>query len=304
MNLIKKGTYSVPEELPFCLKDLIRRMLVVDPQLRITVQEIKNHQALRIGLPEDYILPSPLPLASLSEPIPLSLADQSILPALQQIGFADTSELVEMLSSDVPNMAKIFYVMLSQPFDPQKLDWGKSVEPVSSFECEHPFVTPIDYQAISSDPCDSIPGRSLSPCEPCEWLPKVQPVAIYQQEQELRNISLGMPETMAILQKFLGMYGYLWYHPNDRTIILKDPNIDLFMSLIGSFDEHCLITLTVKMCNGSNEQFQTFFETVEVLFDSHIRTVEDEQLSEANAMRSSTSSEQALSAEDERCSPM
>lgn len=304
MGLIKKGEYAVPDGLPFAVSDLLSRILVVDPQRRITVEEIKNHPALRIGLPEDYILPSPLPLASLSDPISLSLADESILPALVQIGFSDTNELVEMLSATTPNMAKIFYIMLSQPFDPQKLEWGKLAEPVGSFECEHPFVTPIDYQAVSSDPCDSIPGRAPSPSEQSEWLPKMQLVAIYQQEQELRNISLGMPEAMTILQRFLGVYGYLWYHPNDRTIILKDPSCELFMSLIGSFDEHRLITLTVKMCNGSNEQFQAFFETVETLFVGHIRADRDEQLSEANAMRSSTSSEQPPSVEDERCSPM
>lgn len=305
MSLIKKGKYDMPEDLPFCVKDLLSRLLVVDPAQRITIHDIKRHPAVRIGLPENYILPSPLPLESLAEPIALSLSDESLLPALVQIGFSDVSELVNQLSSNTPNMAKVFYRMLSQPFDPQKVEWGKSAEPAEWFEDEHPFLAPMDYQAVSSDPCDSpVIGRSMSPCEPCEWLPQMQAVAIFQQEQEIPNINISVPEAMTIIQHSFGGAGYLWYHPNDRTMLLKDPRAEIFVSLIANLDSQQLITLVVKMCNGSNEQFQSFFEQVDVLFGGYIKTVDVEQLTEANAMRSSNSSEYGPSVEEERCHPM
>jgi len=42
-RLIKRGKYSVPGSVPAGAKDLIERMLVVDPEKRITIAEIRQH---------------------------------------------------------------------------------------------------------------------------------------------------------------------------------------------------------------------------------------------------------------------
>lgn len=43
VKLIKSGTYTIPIQLGLQARDMIRRMLVPDPKLRISLQEVWNH---------------------------------------------------------------------------------------------------------------------------------------------------------------------------------------------------------------------------------------------------------------------
>ena len=54
---IKAGMYSLPAHLSQLSRDLILRMLVVDPMRRITFQEIRNHSWFQHKLPSYLMLP-------------------------------------------------------------------------------------------------------------------------------------------------------------------------------------------------------------------------------------------------------
>lgn len=54
---IKAGMYSLPSHLSQLSRDLILRMLVVDPMKRITIQEIRNHSWFLHKLPSYLTLP-------------------------------------------------------------------------------------------------------------------------------------------------------------------------------------------------------------------------------------------------------
>ena len=43
INLYEGGTYKIPEKVSPYAKDLIQKMLQVDPRKRITIPEIKAH---------------------------------------------------------------------------------------------------------------------------------------------------------------------------------------------------------------------------------------------------------------------
>uniref|UniRef100_A0A0E0NTN2 non-specific serine/threonine protein kinase n=1 Tax=Oryza rufipogon TaxID=4529 RepID=A0A0E0NTN2_ORYRU len=61
-NLFKKikgGIYTLPSHLSALARDLIPRMLVVDPMKRITIREIREHQWFQIRLPRYLAVPPP-----------------------------------------------------------------------------------------------------------------------------------------------------------------------------------------------------------------------------------------------------
>ena len=55
---IELGSYVIPNSLSFEAKDLINRMLQVNPAKRITVNEIKNHPWIREKVPLYAHVPS------------------------------------------------------------------------------------------------------------------------------------------------------------------------------------------------------------------------------------------------------
>ena len=54
---IKSGMYSLPTHLSQSSRDLILRMLVVDPMKRITIQDVRKHQWFQHKLPSYLALP-------------------------------------------------------------------------------------------------------------------------------------------------------------------------------------------------------------------------------------------------------
>jgi BR serine/threonine kinase len=128
---IKRGSYVIPQGLEPVLIDLIRGIFVVDPSKRLTITQIKAHPAFRIGLDAGYVLPSPLPLPRIDERIELTDADRPTIEILRQVGFADLDELRKQLTADSPNMAKVFFSMLTHP------------DPVLSWQHESLFISPL-----------------------------------------------------------------------------------------------------------------------------------------------------------------
>ena len=50
LTKIKLGQYKMPSAFPDDVKDLISRMLQVDPDKRLTIEQIKHHKVFRTGL--------------------------------------------------------------------------------------------------------------------------------------------------------------------------------------------------------------------------------------------------------------
>lgn len=127
MAKIKAARYTLPEEIPHEIQDLISRILVVDPQKRITIQEIKHHPAFSIGLPPHYIMPTPLMIPDILEPIDPSIIDSGILSILNHVGYEKEEDAIADLSSDKHSMAKVFFQMLNNTFSLENLPWESDV---------------------------------------------------------------------------------------------------------------------------------------------------------------------------------
>ncbi|OHS99306.1 putative CAMK family protein kinase [Tritrichomonas foetus] len=319
---IRKAKYRMPNSIDPVIQDLIKKILTADPSKRITIKQIKQHPAIRIGLPYTYYLPAPFPIPTLTNPIVISSQNDSTLDSLQQIGFVDRSNLLTLLQSDTPNMAKVFYLMLTQPFDLETLPWGKPMMSRSypNLIFEHPFVFPVDYDSNYTDPFDLSSSQQSSPynsplnasvynMDQSDWVPN-PPQIIYEQEQNIRNISLSMPLLMLTLQKFFTEKEYDWFHPNDRTIVTKQISMSLpfYITLLGIYDEKDItkITLCVKMTKGTADDFYMFFEMTRSLLSSYIEIVSDIELNDFNTLGNQPNVEMDVEdyAPDQNCNPM
>ncbi|KAJ3682822.1 hypothetical protein LUZ60_013049 [Juncus effusus] len=102
---IKSGMYTLPSHLSALARDLIPRMLVVDPMKRIAIREIKEHSWFQTRLPRYLAVPPP------DTSIQSKKIDEDILEEMIKKGF-EKGPLVEAISSRVQNEATVMYYLL------------------------------------------------------------------------------------------------------------------------------------------------------------------------------------------------
>eukprot|EP01091_Cochliopodium_minus_P013220 TRINITY_DN4205_c0_g1_i2.p1 TRINITY_DN4205_c0_g1~~TRINITY_DN4205_c0_g1_i2.p1 ORF type:complete len:520 (-),score=176.50 TRINITY_DN4205_c0_g1_i2:100-1659(-) len=111
LNKVKTGIFTMPKNLPKSAKDILWRMLAVDPKKRITIAEIKKHPFFL----SDGFIPNPSP-QNLHSESNISFKseeelDVEILNTLLSF-WDEKKELIEELLSEEPNLPKKFYEVL------------------------------------------------------------------------------------------------------------------------------------------------------------------------------------------------
>ncbi|XP_061358095.1 SNF1-related protein kinase catalytic subunit alpha KIN10-like [Gastrolobium bilobum] len=107
-NLFKKikgGIYTLPSHLSPSARDLIPRMLVVDPMKRMTIPEIRQHPWFQVRLPRYLAVPPPNTLQQAKK------IDEEILQEVVNMGF-DRSQLVDSLRNRIQNDGTVTYYLL------------------------------------------------------------------------------------------------------------------------------------------------------------------------------------------------
>ncbi|KAM7480056.1 hypothetical protein LguiA_028269 [Lonicera macranthoides] len=107
-NLFKKikgGIYTLPSHLSPGARDLIPRLLVVDPMKRMTIPEIRQHPWFKVRLPRYLAVPAPDVMQHLKK------IDEVILKEVVRMGF-DMTQLVESLQHRSQNDATVAYYLL------------------------------------------------------------------------------------------------------------------------------------------------------------------------------------------------
>ncbi|XP_065028502.1 SNF1-related protein kinase catalytic subunit alpha KIN10-like isoform X1 [Musa acuminata AAA Group] len=102
---IKSGIYTLPSHLSALARDLIPRMLVVDPMKRITIREIREHPWFQMRLPRYLAVPPPDTMQQARK------IDDDIIQEVIKMGF-DKNQLVESLHSRISNEATVSYYLL------------------------------------------------------------------------------------------------------------------------------------------------------------------------------------------------
>jgi len=107
-NLFKKikgGIYNLPTNLSPGARDLIPRMLLVDPLKRITIPEIRQHPWFTVRLPR-YLAVMQADTVTLH-----TIADEEVLLEVAKLGF-DRAMLLESLKKRVQNKATVAYYLM------------------------------------------------------------------------------------------------------------------------------------------------------------------------------------------------
>ncbi|KAL8279348.1 hypothetical protein RQP46_008160 [Phenoliferia psychrophenolica] len=109
---VKKGRFIMPPELPSAARDLIGRMLEVDPERRIKMVDIQQHPWVRRLRPRvSYVMPS---LQQIDHPVSSrSDIDRDIFDNLQTLwNGADAEEIIAALLTPEKTQEKVFYALL------------------------------------------------------------------------------------------------------------------------------------------------------------------------------------------------
>lgn len=164
-NLFKKikcGMYTLPSHLSTAARDLIPRMLVVDPMKRMTIPQIRQHPWFRAHLPR-YLAAPPPDSAQQARQI-----DEGILQELVRMGF-DRNNLVESLHQRAQNEGTVaYYLLLDNRFHAssgylgvdfqEPMDYGFGFipenEPTAPVFVQH-APSPVEYTGI--DPATQLP---------------------------------------------------------------------------------------------------------------------------------------------------
>ena len=242
----------MPTDFPPDVKDLISRMMTVDPETRITIEEIKRHPAFSFGLPRIYRLPTPVPLPSLEEPFDIDAIPQAALETLEKIGIG-IEEAEEGLMSHGTNVSKVFVNMFLRRMLLAELPWSEA-------SSELPLSTADDGEldgfgnglVVASGlrvDRESAPASvhevstSFSMAQSVVWLPST-PQLVFDTTETYGPIAGKLAPMMAELQHGLVAAGLVFFHPDDVTILGKLGD-DTFLRLRAEYVEEDQVTLTL-----------------------------------------------------------
>ncbi|KAK1321780.1 SNF1-related protein kinase catalytic subunit alpha KIN10 [Acorus calamus] len=138
-NLFKKikgGIYTLPSHLSPGARDLIPRMLVVDPMKRMTIPEIRQHPWFQARLPRYLAVPPPDTMQQAKK------IDEEILQEVIKMGF-DRNQLIDSLRNRVQDEATVaYYLLLDNRFRPSSGYLGAEFQ--ETMECSFPHMHPCE----------------------------------------------------------------------------------------------------------------------------------------------------------------
>ncbi|KAJ3099174.1 hypothetical protein HDU97_003369 [Phlyctochytrium planicorne] len=128
---VKQGNYQIPDHVSAPAKDLIRRMLVVDPVTRITIAQVMEHPWFTSKIPPNISQLKHLKLKyeqgtvayfAIDDP---TLIDREVVGSLTLLGWGEEADLVEKLTRPGESMEKVFYGLLCQ----RKVEYFENYDP-------------------------------------------------------------------------------------------------------------------------------------------------------------------------------
>ncbi|CEG67504.1 Putative CAMK/CAMKL protein kinase [Rhizopus microsporus] len=117
LNKVKMGKYKIPDHVSDEAKDLIQRILVINPSKRLTMKQVQSHPWFTADPPPNpTTLPDPPTAAEIGRPVShVSEIDDRILETLKVLwAELSTDKIVEALLNSEYNMQKVTYVLLQR----------------------------------------------------------------------------------------------------------------------------------------------------------------------------------------------
>lgn len=261
----------MPDFHPY-IKDLIQRMLTVDPDKRITIEEIKNHVAFRVSLPAYYILPTPISYPDFANPIDPNTVSDDIKVILTKIGFSD-DEITLSLIADENNPVKIFVSMLSRKISLHDLPWDKAISSVPKISLSEFNILDVDKKYFgnkitsgkrkqSASP-DFISPDSFSFAQQVQWVTNDITFIDYEINETFPPTFLPLPDVASKIQIVLNQLGYIFFYPNELQFIAKNENETyIVLDLTYSTPEKIIIHFQMINCD-SQETHDLIYHRIE-----------------------------------------
>jgi BR serine/threonine kinase len=237
---VKSGKYVMPD-FPPSIQNLISLMLTVDPSQRISVAGIKAHEAFRIGIVSPaYVLPTPLPLPLIRDPIDARALDAGVVSVLRGIGFSSDEEIAGEFATVGASMGKVFYSMLcarSVDSYPWEAD-AAAASPLAEAFIASPddrFANPaVDAfgRGRARRVSASTPGSPYSLAEPAPWADVSSSIAGEMKADVVQpcvGIALPLDVLVCKMQGMLTQIGFQWFHPDDFTIAARAGDRQTFL---------------------------------------------------------------------------
>ncbi|EAY22030.1 CAMK family protein kinase [Trichomonas vaginalis G3] len=267
---VRSGKYQMPD-FPMDIKDLITKMLTVDPSKRITLPEIKNHPAFRIGLSPLYRCPSPQPIPQQLPPLDIAKIPPESMLVLHQLGFTD-EELERDLTCEDHTVAKEFCYMLDRLVSFDSIQWPEKVEYVPD---SMPLMMPAERTISASSSTDSLTEKpptlpSLSSCYSAIEhsmlsldIPTMPSIIKHSVETQAPQ------ETVAnAIQQFLDQERYAFIFPDDLTFFVRGNSLDFVIRL--RIVDVGILSVEVVLVAGNIDLFDQFFEKLSGVIESII----------------------------------
>ncbi|XP_072980949.1 serine/threonine protein kinase OSK1-like [Typha angustifolia] len=198
---IKSGIYTLPSHLSASARDLIPRMLVVDPMKRITIREIREHPWFQARLPRYLAVPPPNTIQQVKK------IDEETLQDVIKMGF-DKNQLVESLHNRLQNEATVaYYLLLDNRFRATSGYLGAEYQEAmdSSFSRTTPYDSPTSASTHHMTGYMDPQGIGLRPHFPVErkWALGLQSRA---HPREIMTEVLKALQELSICWKKIGHY--------------------------------------------------------------------------------------------------
>ncbi|CAL5356694.1 unnamed protein product [Camellia sinensis] len=103
---IKNGVYTLPNQLSHGARDLIARILTIDPINRISIPEIRQHPWFQQDLPQHIAMPSVIAAYDTKK------INEGIILEMAKMGF-DIHEVIGSLQNGLENKATVTYYLLA-----------------------------------------------------------------------------------------------------------------------------------------------------------------------------------------------
>ncbi|EAY20023.1 CAMK family protein kinase [Trichomonas vaginalis G3] len=269
LHKVKRGTFQMPAFHPD-IQDLIHRILTVDPDRRITIEEIKQHPCFRQGLNPEYILPKPLPFVNVG-PINVEQINPDLLKNLLRIGFSE-EDLQADLSSPENTMAKVFLTMLEQKTNIMSIPWDAADSNSVDILQQSEIMTPVHVVHFHPDSADPFQRHGVTPSESLslsqmsyatQYTWGVEEQNNYLQEKTFETFGITIWQIMFNIQTQLKSMGMQWFHPNPQEIIARSEEVDLYVTIEGTFRTTEDVNVSLRLLHGDGSNFNELYESLQ-----------------------------------------
>ncbi|OHT02841.1 putative CAMK family protein kinase [Tritrichomonas foetus] len=260
------------------IKDLIGRMMTVDPSQRITMEQIKNHPAFRFGLPITYVVPKPVPFPDFCAPMDPSILSADMIHSLTKIGLQQEEIKYEMMSNE-SNPVKIFVMLLSRHIQITELPWEHAIRHLRVDDYDPGIDSSIDQlnnqfnnnqfnNVLNANvPVQNLPNRSKGPIQDIsspegfslasrpDWATFTSGMRIvdFDVDENFGPVMTSLWVLMNAVEQILINCGFIFFHPNDLMIYGKNEN-DAYAIVEAIFTSQESLLLHLQLRNATPEE--------------------------------------------------